>query len=358
MAMTGGTVGKSFLIEDLTEKMYVNQRVACIRCIDSTVHYIYYIINSAYIKDIINSNKTSTNDNISMKDISNFLIPIPPFNEQIKIVDKLNELMDYINKYGVLEEELTILNDNFPELIKKSILQEAFQGKLVPQDSSDEPASVLLDRIREEKEQLVKNKKIKRNNKESFIFKENNHFYEKIGKNGEPVCIDDEIPFDIPENWEWCRLNSLAQINMGQSPKSEFINEHKNGLEFHQGKLFFGKKYLKKSNKNTVKYSKIAPPNSILLCVRAPVGVINICNRKIAIGRGLASINPYISCIFDYLYYLLLTYESQFKKKSTGSTFKAIKKGIIEDELIPLPPLKEQKKIIIIIEEIFDKLML
>ena len=232
------------------------------------------------------------------------------------------------------------------EDLKNSILQLAMEGKLVPQDPNDEPASVLLENIREEKEKLIKEKKIKRNNKESFIFRKNGHFYEKIGKKSEPVCIDDEIPFEIPKNWIWYRLNVFANIIMGQSPKGEFVVDNGEGIEFHQGKLFFGEKFLNKSDKSTIKPSKLSPRNSILLCVRAPVGVINICDREICIGRGLTSIKPFIDDCFNYLYYFLLTQEIRYKSKATGSTFKAIKKEIVENTLIPVPPLNEQIRII------------
>ena len=207
--------------------------------------------------------------------------------------------------------------------LKNSILQMAMEGKLVPQDPNDEPASVLLERIKEEKERLIKEKKIKRNNKESFIFRKDNHFYEKVGKN-EPICIDDQIPWDIPENWSWCRLKSFTNIIMGQSPKGQYVIESGNGIEFHQGKIFFGDKFLEKSDKVTLKPTKISYPNSILLCVRAPVGKINLCDREICIGRGLASIKPYTEESLNYLYYILLNYEKYFMKKATGSTFKAI----------------------------------
>ena len=104
--------------------------------------------------------------------------------------------------------------------LKNSILQMAMEGKLIPQDSSDEPASVLLEIINEEKEQLIKEKKIKRNNRESFIFRKNDHFYEKLGKNGEEFCIDDEIPWDIPYSWEWCRLGNLITYQNGYAYSS------------------------------------------------------------------------------------------------------------------------------------------
>ena len=141
---------------------------------------------------------------------------------------------------------------------------------------------------------------------------------------------------------------------MGQSPQGESVIESNEGMEFHQGKIFFGEKFLEKSNKTTLKPSKISPPNSVLLCVRAPVGKINLCDREICVGRGLASLNPYINESLDYLYYALLNYEKEFTKKATGSTFKAITKKIVENELIPIPPLEEQVRIVKPIEDILD----
>ena len=291
--------------------------------------------------------------NLSRQKLLNLPIVIPPLEEQKRIVIKLKELLPHIEQYNIFEEELNNLNEEFPKKIKDSILQEAIQGKLVPQDSNDEPASVLLEKIREEKEQLIKDKKIKRNKNESFIFKKNNHFYEKIG-NKEPICIDDEIPWDIPDSWTWSRLESFTNIIMGQSPKGQYVIESDNGIEFHQGKIYFGDKFLKISNKVTLKPTKISYPNSILLCVRAPVGKINFCDREICIGRGLASIKPYFEDSLNYLFYILLNNEKNFIKKSTGSTFKAISKKVIENELIPIPPLEEQLRIVKKIEDVMS----
>lgn len=146
---------------------------------------------------------------LNSKSLNKLLIPLPPFNEQERIVNKIKDIIPLIEEYGVNKEQLDKLNSEFPDKLKSSILQEAIQGKLVPQDSNDESASVLLERIRDEKERLIKEKKIKRNKNESFIYKQNNHYYEKIGKN-EPIIIDEEIPFELPENWEWCRLTSIC----------------------------------------------------------------------------------------------------------------------------------------------------
>ena len=229
--------------------------------------------------------------------------------------------------------------------LKNSILQMAVQGKLVPQDPNDEPASVLLERIRKEKEQLIKEGKIKKEKNPSYIFRgADNLPYEKVGKN-EPVCITDEVPFEIPESWEWVRLGSIFSIEMGQSPSGNTVSENNTGIEFHQGKVFFGDKYINQSGKYTSSPTKYAPKDSVLLCVRAPVGKVNITNRKICIGRGLCAIIPLAGVPLLFVYYLLTAYENIFVKQATGTTFVAITAETVKNQLIPLPPFAEQIRI-------------
>ena len=229
--------------------------------------------------------------------------------------------------------------------LKSSILQMAVQGKLVPQDPNDEPASVLLERIRKEKEQLIKDGKIKKEKNPSYIFRgADNLPYEKVGKN-EPVCIADQVPFEIPESWEWVRLGSIFSIEMGQSPAGNTVSEKNIGIEFHQGKMFFGDKYINLSGKYTSSPTKYAPKNSVLLCVRAPVGKVNITNRKLCIGRGLCAIIPLAGMPLLFVYYLLAAYENIFVKQATGTTFVAITAETVKNQLIPLPPFAEQIRI-------------
>ena len=142
---------------------------------------------------------------------------------------------------------------------------------------------------------------------------------------------------------------------MGQSPNGSSIN-HQQGVEFHQGKILFGDKYLKQSDMFTDAPTKLATPNSLLLCVRAPVGVVNITQREICIGRGLCSLKPNAAINLDYAYHALTTYQSDFESKSTGSTFKAISGSIIRNEVFALPPLQEQYRIVTKIEDIFAQL--
>lgn len=142
--------------------------------------------------------------------IAALFIPIPPIGEQKRIIEKLLEVIPMVNAYGDKEKKLQVYNIDFPAQLKKSILQEAVQGKLVPQDPSDEPASVLLERIRAEKERLIQEGKIKRDKHESVIFRRDNSHYEKL--DGIECCIDDEIPFEIPESWCWTRLSTMIGI--------------------------------------------------------------------------------------------------------------------------------------------------
>ena len=239
--------------------------------------------------------------------------------------------------------------------LKNAILQMAVQGKLVPQDPNDEPASVLLERIRAEKEALIKAGKIRKEKNPSVIFRgPDNLPYEKTGK--ETRCIADEIPFEIPDSWVWVRLSSVILTEMGQSPAGESVSTSPSGVEFHQGKVFFGRKFLLPSNQTTTAPSKIVDPGTILLCVRAPVGKVNITQRRICIGRGLCGLTPIINYDREFLYFLLESYEDIFVKKATGTTFVAITADVVKHQLIPLPPFAEQKRIVAKIAELLPHL--
>ena len=146
---------------------------------------------------------------LSSNAIHSLLFPLPPLAEQHRIVETIDKLQPYTDAYADVESTLDTLNTTFPERLKKSILQEAVQGKLVPQDSSDEPAEALLERIRAEKQRLIKEGKIKKDKHESVIFRRDNSHYEKL--DGVERCIDDELPFEIPESWAWVRWGAIAE---------------------------------------------------------------------------------------------------------------------------------------------------
>lgn len=229
--------------------------------------------------------------------------------------------------------------------LKNSILMQAVQGKLVPQDPNDEPASVLLAKIRAEKEQMMKEGKIKKEPiSEIYVDPSDNQHYEKVGKTVK--CIEDEIPFKLPKGWCWTRYHNILEIIMGQSPDGNSVSESNSGIEFHQGKIYFGSKYIGISSVRTSKPKKIAPANSVLLCVRAPVGISNIADREICIGRGLCALITFGGISEEFIFYQSKTLETYYQSLSTGTTFKAINKDIVANTLIALPPLSEQKRIV------------
>ena len=155
--------------------------------------------------------------NLSREQMMNLPVPIPPREEMERITAMLKRVLPKVADYAVVDIELQKLNSSFPEALKKSILQEAVHGKLVPQDPSDEPAEALLERIRAEKQRLIKEGKIKKDKHESVIFRRDNSHYEKL--DGVERCIDDELPFEIPESWEWVRLGAVLEIARGGSPR-------------------------------------------------------------------------------------------------------------------------------------------
>ena len=272
--------------------------------------------------------------------IANYLVSLPPLNEQKRIISAIKEAYYIIE--NIEKTKLSLTED--VNKAKSKILDLAIRGKLVPQNPNDEPASVLLERIRAEKEELIKQGKIKRDKKESVIFKgDDNSYYEKIGD--EITCIDDELPFEIPDSWCWARLSSFTEVIMGSSPRSQDICRDSNYTEFHQGKIYFSDCLLKESNQYTKNISKIAPKNSVLLCVRAPVGEVNITDREICIGRGLSSIHAYDKIQSNFLFYWLKTQKHVLVNKSTGSTFSAITVDTVKKILLPIPPITEQLRI-------------
>lgn len=211
-----GTLGRIGMFRDsdrINDSIIVpDSHVTIIRaCNQLKKDYLFYVLK--YYQPFLEKlGEGSTNQTeLRPSTIAELFIPIPPIKEQEQIVTKLLEVIPMVDLYGKKENALQAYNTDFPTRLKKSILQEAIQGKLVPQDPADEPASVLLERIRAEKEQLIKAGKIKRDKHESIIFRRDNSHYEKL--DGIERCIDDEIPFDIPDSWAWIRMGSLLAVN-------------------------------------------------------------------------------------------------------------------------------------------------
>ena len=220
--------------------------------------------------------------------------------------------------------------------LKSKILDLAVRGKLTEQRPEEGSAEELLERIREEKQRLIAEGKLK---KEKPL----------------PDITEEDIPFDIPAGWKWVRLGEICEVIMGQSPDGSSITTSSDGIEFHQGKICFTNKFLTQSSIKTFEATRIAVSGSVLLCVRAPVGVVNITLRDICIGRGLCSIYPHYTIEPEFWFYWLKSQKEYFEMKATGTTFKAITINVVRQHCIPLPPLAEQKRIVEKIEAIFEQ---
>ena len=192
-------------------------------------NYIVNYLKSPYVDNLINSITYGVKmPRVGTETMTSLLVPMPPLEEQRRIVEKIDGVASDISAYDVAYQKTETLNSAFPEALKKSILQEAVQGKLVPQDPSDEPAEALLERIRAEKQRLIKEGKIKKDKHESVIFRRDNSHYEKL--DGVERCIDDELPFEIPGNWRWCRLGTIAAVLGGKRiPAGRKLTEYNTG---------------------------------------------------------------------------------------------------------------------------------
>lgn len=342
-------VGKTGIYRGQQKAIFAGY-IILLRPISIDSEYLNFVLSSNYARSYCKEVKTIgvQQCNINAEKISSFIIPLPPLAEQKRIVEKIEELLPKVEEYGKAQEKLNKLNEELPERLKKSILQEAIEGRLVPQDPNDEPASVLLDRIRKEKARLVKEGKLK---KKDLI---------------ETPIEEDEIPFKIPESWEWHRIGYLANLYTGNSiskdvKESKYMNV--------KGRWYIATKDV--NFDNTIDYDngvyipeqdesqfKLASKGSILMCIEGgsagrKIGVID---RDVCFGNKLC-------CFYSYgLYNLFLYYYLQ------STIFKEIfndnKKGIIGGVsinmmaplLIPVPPLAEQKRIVAKIEELFEKI--
>ena len=291
------------------------------------------------------------------------LIPLPPVDEQHRIVDKIKSVLPEIEKYDLVETELSNMNRDFPENLKRSILQWAVQGRLVPQDPSDEPAEVLLERIRTEKQRLVKEGKIKKDKHESIIFRRDNSHYEKRGS--EEVCIDDEIPFEIPENWAWARLSSLGIFSSGKTPSMsnpQFWNGDVPWITSKDMKrpvITDSEMHITELAASTM---QLYPAGTLLLVARSGIlkRLLPLCTLGIdsTINQDIKAFMLYNIDLSEWLYYGIKAFEPYILKELVKSvtTVESLKFNEFSAMLIPVPPLAEQHRIIFAIKTIMDLL--
>ena len=367
MAMTGGTVGKSLYVKSLPEEMFLNQRVAIIRNRYIAADFLNLVIKAPHIAAIINERKNSTNDNISMVDIYNFLIPIPCIFQQTQIVEKYYKVLALVNKYAKAHQHSKALNEGIKEKLRKSILQEAIQGRLVPQLEDEGTAHELLEEIKTEKKRLVKEGKLKMYViTDSTIFRgDDNKYYEQVGST--TTDITEQIPFDIPANWSWVRLAAAANLYTGNSISD---TEKKARYTAVEGTEYIGTKDVgfdhKVNYSNGVNipqqylpYFKIAPRSSVLLCIEGGSAgrKVAIVDKDVCFGNKLCCLSPYTSTLSKYIfYYLQSPIFFEYFRGNLAGIIGGVSVNTLKTLIMPLPPQLELQRIVKHIDELFEHL--
>ena len=313
--------------------------------------YIVSFLKSPYVDDYINSTTFGVKmPRVSTETMTSLLVPLPPLSEQFRIDTRIKEFMPYIDEYGKAQDKLNKLNEELSNTIRKSILQEAIQGKLVPQIAEEGTAQELLEQIKIEKQKIVKEGKLKKSSlATSVIFRgDDNKYYEQTGS--EITCIDDIIPFDLPASWCWVRHNQLFEVSGGsQPPKSHFIDHYKEGyIRLYQ---------IRDYGSNPVpvyvptdEISKTTRKGDILLAryggslgkvFWAEEGAYNVAMAKvIPLYKSESIYNEYI-----FLYYCSSIYQSTIIDHSRSAQA-GFNKDDLADMLFPLPPFAEQVRIV------------
>ncbi len=277
------------------------------------------------------------------------LIPIPPLGEQFRIVSAIESVDASIRDYGAKEEALRALNGSFPECLKKSILQEAVQGKLVPQDPSDEPAEALLERIRAEKQRLIKEDKIKKDKHESVIFRRDNSHYEKL--DGVERCIDDELPFEIPDSWEWVRLGTVFQHNTGKALNAS--NRDGEKLTYITTSNLYWDRFVLE-NLKTMPFTDsevdkcTVQQGDLLVCEGGDIGRAAIweSDEPMRIQNHIHRLRAYVPVCTRFFYHLFYLYKGAGWIGGKGIAIQGLSSNAIHNLLFPLPPLHEQERIV------------
>ena len=301
--------------------------------------YIQLFINSYLFRRQLEGATTTTINQVTQEMLKRQLCPLPPIQEQLRIVQKYTELQPLIAAYSTAYDKAHILSTAFPEALKKSILQEAVQGKLVPQDPSDEPAEALLERIRAEKQRLIKEGRIKKDKHESVIFRRDNSHYEKL--DGVERCIDDELPFEIPENWCWCKIGTIFTLQAGKNIQAAEIHENPfaDSYPCYGGNGIRG--YVATPNR-TGDYPIIGRQGALCGNINRATGVFYATEHAVCV-ETYSKISVAWACLF-------LT-ALNLNQYATATAQPGLAVANINEVYIPLPPLAEQHRIVQRIEE-------
>ena len=362
-ARTGGTVGKSFLVEEVPVKAIyagylIRTRYSSLLC----PYYMKAFMESQlYWEQLKNGTITTAQPNCNGKTLGKMLLPIPPINEQERIVEKLRNVSFLIERYGKSQDSLNQLNEQVTEQLKKSILQEAIQGRLVPQIAEEGTSQELLEQIRQEKQILVKKGKLKKSAlHDSVIFKgDDNKYWEKIGTS--IIDITEDIPFDIPTSWMWCRFGDGVNFITGKTPErgnalywSDGIYNWVSIADMIAGGVVSTTKERVSSVAAENCFGKISRKGSLIMSFKLTVGRTSILGVDAYHNEAIISIYPYIdrNDIFrNYLLHVMPLIANMGDSKDVIKG-KTLNSKSISNLLLPLPPLAEQQRIVTKIEEL------
>ena len=351
----GGDIGRAAIWmfdEDIRIQNHIHKLRSYTEVCTEFFYYLFYLYKHAgWI-----GGKGIGIQGLSANALHALLFPLPPLSEQKRIVSKIKESEPLMEKYADVEKYLDKLNTEFPDQLRKSILQEAVQGKLVPQDPTDEPVSVLLERIRAEKQHLVKEGKIKKDKHESVIFRRDNSHYEKL--DGIERCIDDEIPFEIPKNWKWTRFGQVISLLSGTDFKPEEYNDKQQGVPYITGASSLSEHGVLINRWTEVPRVIVNRGDVLLVCKGSGYGKTVICDIDEAhIARQIMAIKKMTTLDMPYIRVFLQANFEQIKSKGQG-VIPGIDRNSVLNLLFPLSPLLEQRHIVEKQRELFNAITL
>ena len=355
-------VGKTAIFKGNRHVIYAGYLIL-LRPIKTNSEYLNYIFSSPYVRSYCKEVKTIgvQQCNINAEKVSQLLVPIAPFEDQMRIADKINEVLPSVDKYSISQYNLDLLNVSLSECLKKSILQEAIQGRLVPQIAEEGTAKELLERIKKEKQKLVKEGKLKKSALATYvIFRgDDNRYYEKIGKK----CVDitDEIPFDIPGTWEWCRLGTLFSHCTGKALNASNL---KGQLMTYitTSNLYWDRFELDNLKRMRFTDEEIekctATFGDLLVCEGGDIGRAAIWNYPydIRIQNHIHKLRAYKQLCTKFFFWVFYFYKATGRIGGKGIGIQGLSSKALDNILIPLPPLKEQQRIVAQIEKLFEQL--
>lgn len=366
MTFIGAGIGDTCIFP-AERKNHLAPNVAKIEPLDDSISldYAVFALMSPCGQRGVNAIKKSTaQPSLSMETIRKLLIPIPPLKEQKCISLKLSEALPLVEKYSKVQEEQNQLNVEIQYLLKKSILQEAIQGKLVPQIAEEGTAQELLEQIKTEKEKLVKDGKLKKSAlTDSVIFKgDDNKYYEQVGN--ENIDITEEIPFDLPDNWTWVRFGQYIRMSIGKTPPRGETKYWTNGKYpwvsisdmSDYGLVTTTKESVSENAKSL--FGEISPAGTLIMSFKLTVGRTSLLNTSAYHNEAIISIYPFVDKIYQARNYLfhILPIISNLGDSKDAIKGKTLNSKSLNNLLLPLPPLNEQRRIVAMIELLFDKL--